>query len=300
VDKLSKALCFAAAGTTTATGVTSQPTDVVGGAFTGLLAAGICVLTGWAFLRILRPEKFFLRRVPGRSSQLNVLHVLALFLMYCFSVPLAQRALASAWNISVQSIRDLPMTVKVPGTIFGQLVLIGGTLTVAAMSFRHGLGRGLGLRFRRIHWDAARAVIAYLAVVPLCYAALYISNSLLPPSLKTAHPMLTFLQSRRGSPLWVALVWISAVVLAPLAEELFYRGLIQSMLRRYGLKPWPAIAITSLVFAASHAGQVQDMLALLILAVALGYNYERTGRLIAPVLLHAIFNAVTIWTIVAS
>ena len=88
-------------------------------------------------------------------------------------------------------------------------------------------------------------------------------------------------------------------MLAPIAEELFYRGLMQSMLRRYGLRPWMAILATSAVFAVSHWPHYQDMPALFVLAVALGYNYERTGRLIAPIVLHAAFNGVTLWATLA-
>ena len=167
------------------------------------------------------------------------------------------------------------------------------------MTFGHGLRRGLGLDLRRVHHDAARAVIGCLAVLPLCYAALEAAHLLMPTKWIVIHPFLTFLLAPETSAAWVAAVWGSALVLAPIGEELLYRGLVQSMLRRYGLGPWPAIAVASIVFAASHASQPQDMPALLLLALALGYNYERTGRLIAPMLLHALFNAATIWTVMA-
>ena len=149
------------------------------------------------------------------------------------------------------------------------------------MSFRHGL------------CDSLRAAVACLAILPVCYGVLVVTQLLMPEQWVRIHPILEFTPG--ASPFWLAAVLVSTVVLAPLAEELLYRGLLQSMIRQHTSSPWPAILLTSAVFAASHFGQCQDMPALFVLAVALGYNYERTGRLVAPILLHALFNAAMIW-----
>jgi membrane protease YdiL (CAAX protease family) len=37
--------------------------------------------------------------------------------------------------------------------------------------------------------------------------------------------------------------------------------------------------------------------ALVILGIVLGYNYERSGRLWAPIMIHALFNALSIVTV---
>ena len=55
-----------------------------------------------------------------------------------------------------------------------------------------------------------------------------------------------------------------------------------------------AIFLTSGFFALMHAETPQNVPALFALSVALGYNYERCGRLYASILLHAVFNAVTL------
>jgi membrane protease YdiL (CAAX protease family) len=55
--------------------------------------------------------------------------------------------------------------------------------------------------------------------------------------------------------------------------------------------------ITSLLFAIVHWGALTDgsrivgLATLFILAIGWGMLYERTGRIAAPVLAHAIFNA---------
>ena len=58
---------------------------------------GTVALLAWVFARVLRPEKIFLRRVPGRRNDLSVLHLLGLYLAYFFAQVLAQTALRGGW-----------------------------------------------------------------------------------------------------------------------------------------------------------------------------------------------------------
>jgi len=96
---------------------------------------------------------------------------------------------------------------------------------------------------------------------------------------------------------WWWLTIASAVILAPLAEEFAYRGLLQQGLKATGLGTRTAIFITSFLFAIVHWSALTDgsrivgLTTLFILAVGWGMLYERTGRMAAPILAHAIFNA---------
>lgn len=80
-----------------------------------------------------------------------------------------------------------------------------------------------------------------------------------------------------------------AVILAPIAEEVIFRGYFYGVIRRYSGRV-PAIAISSLLFAAIHV-HLPSLLGLGILAVILCLLYERTGSLWAPITMHAAFNA---------
>jgi len=46
------------------------------------------------------------------------------------------------------------------------------------------------------------------------------------------------------------------------------------------------------LFTFVHYPHWQNMPALLALSIVLGYNYERSGRLVGPIVTHALFNAV--------
>ena len=278
---------------------TTQPAggELMSGPMRALLAVGICTLVVWTFVRLLRPRKFGLSDTPARPNALHVLHVFAVYLIYMIAGSLTALAAAALQGVKLVAGKSAPMTVNIPAMGVGQLVLIGGVLGVAGMTFRGGLQRGLGLSGRRWLSDIGRGVVGFLAVLPLCIAAMkltcyLVKCGILPIELKE-HPALSFI--RRAPAEWVVVVFVVTVVLVPIAEELFFRGLLQSLLRRHIGKPWPAVLATSAIFAAAHYTQPQAVPALFILAVALGYNYERTGRLLGPIIMHAIFNAVMIW-----
>ena len=86
-------------------------------------------------------------------------------------------------------------------------------------------------------------------------------------------------------------VWVT--VLTPIAEEVFYRGLFLGALRKRGLPPWLAIAISSLVFAASHLQGLQ-LPALALFGAAAAVLVHRTGRLGPAIAAHMAFNGVTV------
>lgn len=252
-----------------------------------LIGTGVVVLVVWGLRRLLRPRKLALAATPGRPNRLHVIHVLVLWLLWQ-SATLAAGEL-SRWLLPLGE-RE---TVILAG-MAGQLVCLAGCLAAASLAFSHGLRRGLGLDTRHWIYDGLRGLIGYLAVLPICFLLLRVSVWLLPGQFIRVHPMLVVLRIRAVSGPWLAAVIVSAAVLAPLCEEIFFRGLLQSVLRRLLPGPWPAIAISSAVFAGTHFQTPQNIPALLALSVVLGYNYERTGRLLPSILIHAIFNAVFI------
>ena len=132
------------------------------------------------------------------------------------------------------------------------------------------------------------------------------------------HPLLQTLGATHSRNVEILTV-ILAVLLAPLQEELLFRGLLQTALCRFfdwiafesrstlpieppedgsssrsrTLSRWSAIAVTSLLFAAVH-GEPAFVAPLFLLAVGLGYAYERTGNLWVTITAHGMFNAVQI------
>ncbi|MCP3937018.1 MAG: CPBP family intramembrane metalloprotease [Actinomycetia bacterium] len=86
----------------------------------------------------------------------------------------------------------------------------------------------------------------------------------------------------------IVLLFITAGVVAPVVEELFFRGVLQGALERL-TRPWLAVAVAATVFAASHF-QLVELLGLLLFALLVGYLVRRTGRLSFAIFTHIGFN----------
>jgi uncharacterized protein len=88
----------------------------------------------------------------------------------------------------------------------------------------------------------------------------------------------------------VVLLFILAVVLAPITEELLFRGWIYTSLRfRFGL--WPALLVTSALFGLAHYENTHlYALAVFPVGLALAAIRERTGSVKGSMLFHAFNN----------
>lgn len=86
---------------------------------------------------------------------------------------------------------------------------------------------------------------------------------------------------------------IPIVVLAPIVEELLFRGGMQGHLLRRWKNPMWAIIIPALVFGAIHGNPAQSFFAF-ILGLVLGWVYYRTGSLLPGMLMHFINNGTSV------
>lgn len=84
---------------------------------------------------------------------------------------------------------------------------------------------------------------------------------------------------------------------APLIEELTFRGLGYSLLEPLGR--WAAIAIVGLAFGLVH-GLVEGLPVLVVFGAALAYLRARTASVYPPFALHAAFNAIALVVSVAT
>jgi membrane protease YdiL (CAAX protease family) len=88
------------------------------------------------------------------------------------------------------------------------------------------------------------------------------------------------------------LILIAFVVLAPIAEEFFFRGIVFNAWLREGGARFAYIGSAAL-FAVSHLSPIQ-FAPLFLLGLALAAIYRRTGSLLAAMAMHATFNAITV------
>jgi membrane protease YdiL (CAAX protease family) len=102
----------------------------------------------------------------------------------------------------------------------------------------------------------------------------------------------------RASGLQVPLIVLAVAVLAPVTEELLFRGaLLRGLQRR--MKPDAAVFVCALVFGLVHLlgdpsiGSLIAFPAILLLGLVAGYQAVRTGDLSRSIMLHIGFNSLS-------
>ncbi|MGZ8481295.1 MAG: CPBP family intramembrane glutamic endopeptidase [Candidatus Limnocylindria bacterium] len=89
-----------------------------------------------------------------------------------------------------------------------------------------------------------------------------------------------------------ALVVLAVVILAPIAEEVFFRGVVFNAWLREGGRRYAYIGSAAL-FAIIHLSLV-SLLPIFGLGLALAWVYQRTGSLLAPMAMHATVNGISV------
>ncbi|MFM7318020.1 MAG: lysostaphin resistance A-like protein [Isosphaeraceae bacterium] len=147
------------------------------------------------------------------------------------------------------------------------------------------LGRQIGIGFRT----------AMLAA-PWVYATNLMANLIFE---NNPHAVMKMLDDGI-SPTTAALAGLSAVVTAPLAEEVLFRGILLGALVRKSqvvhasrrkIRVQLANVVTSLIFAALHADAWPAPIGIFVLSLVLGKLYITTGRLWPCIAAHALFNS---------
>ena len=84
---------------------------------------------------------------------------------------------------------------------------------------------------------------------------------------------------------------ISITIMAPLVEELLFRGAIQGYMLKKGIKPLHAILIASAIFGIVHMNPIQVPFAFAI-GLIFGWLYYRTGSVVPGIIGHFINNSI--------
>ena len=97
---------------------------------------------------------------------------------------------------------------------------------------------------------------------------------------------------REGGVALKVAIFVSAVVMAPLTEEILFRGLLYTTTKRYTERYFAAI-FSALAFGLLHAN-LSSFAPLVVLGMFFALAYEITGCLTVPILMHSLFNATSI------
>lgn len=263
----------------------------------GVAAAAVLVARGYA-----RRDVF--DDVRPRVTGLTLIDlVIGLFIMLVGMVAIGPILQMMGYPVSEEGFGDL--TARQQATL--PLISQGVTqlpvvlfVLARAMRFEHGL-REFGLTWSNADRDILAGALALPAAVLIVLAVngLFVVIMLLagqdPPDV--AHELLAKLRDSDDD-LARGLMIVSAVLIAPVLEELLFRGLVQSaLIEVWGeTNRWGVILMASAIFAGVHVTVVPlyVMPGLFALGVILGWLYERRRSLWPCIVLHMGFNAVNV------
>lgn len=211
------------------------------------------------------------------------------------------------------SVEDLPVDQRAQLQLASAAAtLISLLLTALWLYVRHQPNRGeWGIDYRRWSTDVVTGAAAFVMLAPVVYGVQFVAVQV----VESKHPLLELLKAN-PSPRFFLVSGLAAVGVAPLAEEFFYRLLLQGWLTRLAQSPaatprlmllgghssespsgpqpfWP-VAVSSLLFALAHASHGPDPIPLFILALGLGFLYRRTQRIVPSIVVHALLNSCTL------
>lgn len=207
-------------------------------------------------------------------------------LLGVFCIGIACQAVASA-------------AVPMPAVVFDQIAThavamsAATSLGIAYLLLRGAAPESLGFGVESWRQDLGLAAIAFgLILAPLLATA-----GLLDRLVPYEHPVIDFLHAHDGLQA-ILLVALSAVVVAPVAEEFFFRRVLQGWLER-DLGGPIAIAVSALAFGLAHMGQGLAWMPLVLFGLVAGYLARQTGSIVPGILLHALFNAASLLLVLA-
>jgi hypothetical protein len=128
-------------------------------------------------------------------------------------------------------------------------------------------------------------VLAWIGATAASAVVVWVLNALeIPADTLAAEQALILVEP------WLAVVAI--VILAPVAEELFFRGVVYNAWLREG-GPRYALVGSAVLFAVIHLSLVA-IVPIFLLGLALAWIYRRTANLLAPIAMHATVNGISV------
>ncbi len=181
------------------------------------------------------------------------------------------------------------------------LLLIAGTGFQAAglififiLMLRHGCGwrEAFGNKTPRPKSGIRLAVLFYLGMWPVQFAVIPLYHAILRWLGVTVDWQATLIMIKKPeSPGMLAVLLLMALVMAPITEELLFRGILLPVLRRR-LGIWTAVIFSSLLFAFFHQ-HIPSTAGLFIVSVACSLVTIYSGSVLPAIWLHALFNTVS-------
>ncbi|MFL7790792.1 MAG: lysostaphin resistance A-like protein [Anaerolineae bacterium] len=170
--------------------------------------------------------------------------------------------------------------------------------TVYALGVRRGklTWEEMGFLPPRVQWQwLLVAVIASAILIPLRMVLGYIIMFLAEGGLESMQARADLISAGMGFS-WInfALTLLGAGVLAPISEELYFRGLLHGWFKSRHFALWPRVLLSSALFGLAHFDSLAVAASSFVLGVANALLYERSKSIWIPIAMHVLTNSVAV------
>ncbi len=282
-------------------------------ALAGFVATSVCLTSMFCIVKLIaryRSGEPLVRQVPGSLVPWDGIIVASLFVLFLVCQGLCVAAAQQLFPVGDQAPQvvsngSATTVITVDGSkdsdSLGYLLLANAIAMlvftcVAAfiLRMRGASWRDLGFRDPKPREGLRLACVTWVIIVPPLLALAAFLDQFVEPY---SHPIIEFLQADKS--VWsIALVLGAAVVAAPIAEEFFFRRILQGWLEiKFG--DW-AVVVSAFCFGLAHLGQGLGWVPLIGFGVAAGYLARRRGTILPSIVLHALFNGLSVLLLVVS
>lgn len=138
-------------------------------------------------------------------------------------------------------------------------------------------------------FDIGRTLLLSAAVVAIGLLFNYVYATYIFPDVEMQEQLKKLIAAIPKTAFNNVLLFFAIAILAPVLEELLFRGLLQNSLMQK-MPAYAAILLSGVIFAAVHMDPIA-FLPLMVLGAAFGYLYHATGSLRVCIAIHVINNA---------
>ena len=260
----------------------------------GFLATIVCLTSLFCIVKLIvryRSGEPLLSPLPENSASWDGFDVASLFVLFIVCQGLCVAVVQQFFPVGDEATADV-LGYQLLANAIAMLVFT----CVAALILRVRGASWKSLGFQdEAPWTGLRlAGLTWVIIVPpLLTLAAFLDHFVKPYS----HPVVDFLQADRTA--WaVGLVIVTAVVAAPIAEEFFFRRILQGWLE-VKLGDW-AVVVSAVCFGVAHLGHGLGWIPLIGFGLAAGYLVRRRGTILPSIVLHALFNGLSVMLLLMS
>ena len=231
--------------------------------------------------------KNFMKSIGKAAAYFGVYFLVQMMISFVYGVVWTVNKIATL-TAAGEEINDLLLTEQLSAQITEDAMVMslwGGIITLLIYWIRFAVRKKKFLKEIELNPISLNGVLPIIVVAVGLTVIIVVVISYIPWPKEWIEAYTTGSASLDGS----LMSWISAVLVAPVVEEILFRGLIYTRLKK-GMPMVVAAVLTSLLFGLMH-GTIIWILYAFVLGMIMTWIFERYQSLVANIIFHLSFNA---------